>query len=342
MTNERSKKNFDDLTSGITAQDTRQRVAVVWATDASTREAVGKALAGGLADFIFVGGGEENFRELTANYEGHVSYHEADTPDEAARRAVQLVRGGEANVLMKGLVNSDILLKCVLDREHGLLPHGRVLSHVVVAQLPTYDKLLAYTDAAVIPYPTNEQRRIQIRYVADVCHTLGIDEPRISLIHCSEKADGRHFPYTADYADIVREAQHGDFGRCIVDGPLDVKTSCDPYSMHVKHIDSPIEGQADALVFPDIEAANTFHKAITLFCHAKIAGLLQGPDVPIVMTSRGEDIDSKYYSLVLALLKSLPQPLQKEGSQTASGPSHHKSSPTPFEESWDGIAPKNQ
>ena len=104
------------------------------------------------------------------------------------------------------------------------------------------------------------------------------------------------------YGEIKEMAAQGAFGPCIIDGPLDLKTSCSKESMAVKHIDSPIAGDADALIFPDIEAGNLFYKTITLFCQARTAGVLQGPDVPVVLPSRGDSAESKYLSLCLACL----------------------------------------
>ena len=152
----------------------------------------------------------------------------------------------------------------------------------------------------MIPFPSQEQRREQIRYVVRMCHALGIETPRVSLIHCSEEVNAKYFPYTVAYGDLIREAKDGEFGDCVLDGPLDVKTSLDASSLATKGIQSPIAGQADALIFPDIEAGNTFYKTLTLFCKAKVATALQGTDVPVVVTSRSDNEETKYYSLSFA------------------------------------------
>lgn len=274
-------QSFEELTAHLKKRSVTKRVAVVCPNDPSTRQAL-----------------------ATAEHEGFVSpllFH-AENPAEAARQAVDAVRHGEADILMKGFVNTDVLLHTILNKETGILHKGRVMTHIAVAQLPNYHKLLLFTDAAVIPYPSNEQRVAQVAYVAHLCHHMGIGEPRLSLIHCSEKVDAKHFPYTAGYGQIKEMAAQGAFGPCIVDGPLDLKTSCSPQSMAAKHITSPIAGDADALVFPDIEAGNLFYKTITLFCQACTAGVLQGTDVPVVLPSRGDSVESKYLSLCLACL----------------------------------------
>ena len=149
-------------------------------------------------------------------------------------KAVAEVREDRAQVLMKGLLNTDNLLRAVLNKETGILPKGNVLTHITVADIPELGHLLLFTDAAVIPNPTCEQRIEQVKYITKIAHALHIEEPKISLIHCSEKVDERHFPCTADYVQIKELATKGEFGKCIVDGPLDLKTSLCYESMHHK------------------------------------------------------------------------------------------------------------
>ena len=276
-----SIKTLNDMIVFLQQRGDRKRVAVICANDASTRYAVEKGQEMGFIEPIYVNG---------------------DDKDECARRAVALCKNGEADILMKGLINTDNVLRAILNKETGILRPGHVLTHIAMAEIPKYEKLLFFTDAAVIPIPTNEQRRQQIHYANYVCHALGIEEPRISLIHCAEKVSEKTFPYTSDYLDIIALAQSGYFGRCIIDGPLDLKTSLDSVSLHEKGIHSPIDGQADALIFPDIVAGNVFYKTLTLFGYAKTAGVLQGTLKPVVMPSRSDSPESKYHSLALAAI----------------------------------------
>lgn len=259
------------------------RVAVVCPTDTSTREAVERAEQAGFAAPLLV-----------------------DDTDVAvaAKRAVDFVRRGEADALMKGLLNTDVLLRAILDKATGLLSAGGVLTHVAVADIAALGRLLCFTDAAVIPYPTPEQRRTQVEAVAAMCHAMGREmgfaSPRIALIHCSEKVSEK-FPHTLSYHSLRQTPPKG----CIVDGPLDVRCAIDPAALAVKGICSPLEGHADALVFPDIEAANTFYKTITSLLHAPTAALLYGAAAPVVLPSRGDSADTKFYSLALASLHAL-------------------------------------
>ena len=274
-------KTLNDMIIFLQQRGDRKRVAVVCPNDASTRYAVEKGREMGFIEPVYIDGNDK---------------------DECAQRAVSLVKNGEADILMKGLLNTDILLRAILNKENGILRPGHVLTHIAMAEIPRYEKLLFFTDAAVIPVPTEGQRRQQIHYVNYVCHALGIDEPRISLIHCAEKVSAKAFPYTVDYLEIIAEAQTGKFGRCIIDGPLDLKTSLDAVSLREKGIRSVIDGQADALIFPDIVAGNVFYKTLTLFAYAKTAGVLQGTQCPVVLPSRSDSPDSKYYSLALAAI----------------------------------------
>ena len=131
---------------------------------------------------------------------------------------------------------------------------------------------------------------------------MGVGEPRVALINCSEKVNEKHFPFTVEYRQMVAEAEAGKYGPCIVDGPLDLKTAISPEALHKKGIKSPLEGRSDAIIFPDIQSGNVFYKAITFFAQAKTAAMLQGPQVPVVLTSRADSFDSKFYSLCLACM----------------------------------------
>ncbi|MBP3838073.1 MAG: phosphate butyryltransferase [Prevotella sp.] len=294
-------RNFEDLVAHLAQKGERKRVAVVWASDGHTQFAVHKALEEGFISAIFVGCRKEvEANDAFKPYAEHISFVDSDDRDDAAAKAVALVREQKADILMKGLINTDNLLHAVLNKETGILPKGRVLTHLTCTSIPGHAKLIFFTDAAVIPYPTQEQRIEQVRYVAQVCHSFGIEEPKISLIHCTEKPNEKFFPFTIGYADIIEKAKGGEFGRCIVDGPLDVRTSCDIESMKTKGIESPIAGEADALIFPDIEAGNVFYKAVTLFSGAETAAFLQGTLAPVVLTSRGDSEMTKFYSLALA------------------------------------------
>ena len=214
--------------------------------------------------------------------------------------------------------NGDSLIMVATDRisafdvilKNKVTNKGKVLTHLAVMQIPTYDKLLFFSDAAVIPRPTLQQRIEMIWYAIRACHHFGIEQPRIALIHCTEKVSAK-FPHSLDYVNIVELAEAGEFGNVIIDGPLDVKTACEKTSGDIKGIVSPINGEADVLIFPNIESGNAFYKAVSLFSHADMAGLLQGPVCPVVLPSRSDSGLSKYYSLAMACLTSSGQDMNE-------------------------------
>ena len=290
-------QNFEELISHLSGRDEPSKVAVVCPYDESTQGAVQQAIDAGFINPILVGESAKLGNALR-----DVPRIDATDDDDAAAKAVALVREGKADVLMKGLLNTDNLLRAVLNKETGILPKGRVLTHLTCAEIPQYDKLLFMTDVAVIPCPTKEQREAQLSYLLRLCRSMGIREPAVSLINCSEKVSEKHFPHTVEYRELVARCEAGDFGPCIVDGPLDLKTSLSAKALKKKGLTSPLRGHADALIFPDIQAGNVFYKTITLFCRATTAAILAGPEVPVVLTSRADSVDSKFYSLALACI----------------------------------------
>lgn len=300
---------LSDMTDALRRLPSGQSVAVVCGRDAATLDALRRAVDEGVAQAVFVGDAEAVRRNVPDLVARGATVVDAATPAEAAARAVALVREGRADVLMKGLVGSDVVLRAVLDKQAGMLAPGAVLTHLAVAQLPAYGKLLFFTDAAVIPYPTQEQREAQVGYAVDACRRFGVEQPRVALVHCSEKASDK-FPHVAGYAAIRAAAAGGRWGNALVDGPLDVRTACDAGALAVKGIESPLDGRADVLVLPDIEAGNVFYKTITLFAGARTAAVVQGATRPVVLTSRGDDAACKYDSLCMALLLAAADPRQ--------------------------------
>ena len=281
-------------------------VAVACPADAHTEEVIERSISEEFAKFILIAV-EQNAavaERLHAKYPDRTAIILATDVDDASRKAVAEVRQGRAQVLMKGTVNTDNLLRAVLNKECGLLEKGHVLTHIAVAEIPGLQRLLFFTDAAVIPYPTTEQFHAQLGYIADTYRSVtGNDCPRVALTHCTEKVSEK-FPLTLSYEELKKEAREGAFGSIEVDGPMDVKTACDAESGAIKGIASPVVGNADILIFPDIEAGNTFYKAITLFAKATVAGMLAGTTAPVVVTSRADTVESKFYSLATACMKA--------------------------------------
>lgn len=300
-----SLSDFDSLLRRFEALQPKRHVVVVSPTDEPTLSVLRHCASAGLATFtITVEAAEaEAVRALATEFADHIEVVETADLDEAAARGVQLVHQGRGDVLMKGGINTDRLLKAVLNKEYGLLPQGRVMSHLTLTHVPTYHKMLMFMDAAVIPTPDLEQFTAMLRYGIDACHKLGVAHPKVALIHFSEKIN-KKFQHTLDYERLLEMAAAGQFGCATVGGPMDVKTACDRHSARIKGIDSPVVGETDLLIFPNLTAANTFYKTVSLFCNAPMAGVLCGTTAPVVIPSRADHDSSKLYSLALACLIS--------------------------------------
>jgi len=297
------KINFDIIAERLRQSKTRKRIAVARPADDHTVEVITRCLRENIADFTLVADAEclPQANEIASNNSEHVSVCTVESVEQTAQRAVAEVHEGRCDILMKGTLNTDVLLRAVLNKECGLLQKGSVMSHITVADIPRYDKLLIFSDAAVVPRPTFEQFEAITRYtieVFDKLHNSG-EQPRIALIHCTEKVSEK-FPHTLSYDKLKQLSQAGELGNAIIDGPMDVKTACDLESGRIKGIASPVVGDADILIFPNIEAANVFYKTITFFADALTAGMLCGTTAPIVVASRADSSESKYCSLLLA------------------------------------------
>ena len=224
---------------------------------------------------------------------------QSDSVEESAQRAVRMVREGKAQAIMKGIVNTDVVLRAVLNKEEGLLPKGNVITHIAAMKIPCYHKLLFVTDVAVIPYPTLEQRKAMINYAITLCKVYGIEQPKVALLHCTEKVSPK-FPITEDYVTMIEECRNGLFGNTIIDGPIDLKCAIDKEAALIKKLDSPVAGDSDVLVMPDIQAGNVFYKTITTVTDAELAVGLQGAACPISITSRSDSALTKFNSLAMA------------------------------------------
>lgn len=299
----KSISSFAELTAHLQSVNNRKRLAVANAVDSHTLDAVLMAVEKGLVEAYLIG--DVAAIESPELFEHNPSpfIHIIDMPDvkQATLEAVRMVREGEADILMKGLVNTDIILRAILDKEKGLLPPGRVMTYNAALEIPGYHKLVFFSDPAVIPSPSLEQRTAMIKYAIASAHKFGIEQPKVALIHATEVANPK-IHYMQDYLDIMDAWRKGEFGDVIMDGPLDIFLALDKERGSIKNVPTPVLGDADVLIFPNFEAANVFYKGVSLFGGAEMGGLLQGPDKPVVMTSRSESVQSKFYSIAIACI----------------------------------------
>lgn len=295
--------SFAELTAHLQSVNNRKRLAVANAVDSHTLDAVLMAVEKGIVEAFLIG--DVAAIESPELFEHNPSpfIHIIDMPDvkQATLEAVRMVHEGEADILMKGLVNTDIILRAILDKEKGLLPPGRVMTYNAALEIPGYHKLLFFSDPAVIPSPSLKQRTAMIKYAIASAHKFGIEQPKVALIHATEVANPK-IHYMQDYLDIMDAWRKGEFGDVIMDGPVDIFLALDKERGSIKNVPTPVLGDADVLIFPNFEAANVFYKGVSLFGGAEMGGLLQGPDKPVVMTSRSESVQSKFYSIAIACI----------------------------------------
>ncbi len=225
---------------------------------------------------------------------------EVSSRTEAAAAAVAMVRRGEGQVLVKGLLQTADLLRCVLDKESGIAT-GRTLSHVGVFAIPRFDRLLLVTDAGMAIAPDLRQKADIVQNAIDVARALGIAEPVVAILAAVEHVNPA-MPATIDAAALSKMADRGAITGGKVEGPLALDCAVDVEAARHKGISSPLAGRADILVAPDIEAANILYKALTFLAGAQDAGIVVGAKLPIVVTSRADSAANKMHSLALAAL----------------------------------------
>ncbi len=279
----------------------RSLLSVAVAQDAEVLLAVDAAYDLGIAGAILVGN-EAEIREIAAkldiNVDKYTILDEADKV-EACRKAVKLVRDGEADVVMKGLVDTSIILKAVLDKEIGLRM-SPVLSHVAVFEVPGYDRLFYLTDAAMNIAPDLEAKKHILRNAITVAHALGNENPVACALCAVEKVNPK-MQATLDAAALVEANQAGEIGGCTVIGPLALDNAISPEAAKHKGITDPNAGKADILLVPAIEVGNVFYKSMVFMAKAKNAGMIVGAKAPIVLTSRADSDETKLNSIALAL-----------------------------------------
>src|SRR5664280_2784499 len=296
-------RTLEQMEEKVIALKKRHRIAVAWAQDTNTIAAIAKAVNKGFIDAVLIG----NLSEIrkTCKVEGVddniFTLVETDNESQACSQAVRLAKTGEADVVMKGLVGTDKFLKTVMDKEKGLMLQDSVLSYVCAMQIPAYHKLLFITDTAVIPFPNLDQKIAMAGYAIEMANRFGVDKPKIALISATEKM-GRHFESTVDYSIMCKMADRNQIANCIMDGPLDIFIACDKKSAEIKGLDTPINGDADILLFPSLESSNPFYKGLMLFAGGELAGLIRGTEKPVIVMSRSESEKSKYFCIALSCL----------------------------------------
>jgi phosphate butyryltransferase len=294
-------KNFDEVIEAAKLRGPKT-LAVACAQDEDVLLAVENARKAGIAEAILVGNKSEI--EAIASRQNidlkHYQIEDIQDLAEASLRAVELVSGGKAHLVMKGLVDTAIILKAVLNKEVGLRT-GNALSHVAVFDVPNFPRLLFVTDAAMNIAPDVETKRMIIENSLDVARALDIELPNVGVICAKEKVNDK-MPATLDAAELVRMNQEGIIKGCKVGGPFALDNAVSEEAARIKGIKDPMGGKVDILMCPTIEAGNVLYKALTFLAGARSAGIIVGAKAPVVLTSRADDDDSKLNSIALGVL----------------------------------------
>ena len=295
---------FDQIFAELRSRGTRKRMVVAWGVDGHTIAAAARAIQAGLVDVTLVG--DESLIYKACREEGvsisafTIDHNESEMASLAC--AVSMIREGKGDFLMKGLFSTDKFVRAILNKETGLLPPKGTLTHCTTLEIPTYHKLLFVGDVAVIPAPDFKQKTIILDCLVKTAKAVGVAKPKVAVIAATEQVLQSQ-PATIEAAMLAKMSDRGQIKGCVVDGPLALDVAIDKESVAIKGLVSPVAGDPDCLLFPNIESGNVFYKANSkLVAGVKQAGMLVGAKVPCVLSSRADSIDTKLNSIAIAAL----------------------------------------
>lgn len=294
------KLTFDSIIE-LAKQGKRRKVAVGAAQDSHVLSAVSEAYRRGIADVVLVGNRNE-IEHLALQYKISLDGLEIINEQEgekSALRAVEMVHYGEADMYMKGLMETKPFLKTVLDKNVGLRTE-KMLSHVAVFDVEGFDRLVLLSDVAFIPYPTLDEKRQIILNSVGVARACGVDVPKVAVLASVENVNPK-MQCTVEAAELSRMNDEGLIAGCIVDGPLSFDLAINPEAArHKNATERKIVGDADILVFPDIHAGNITYKCMSHLVNHRSGCILTGTLAPTILTSRSDDMETKVNSIALA------------------------------------------
>jgi len=293
-------KNFKELIKKVQNAKSHKRVAVVAAQDGHTLEAVLKAKKDNIVEPILIGDKvkiKKVLEELKENLE-ESTIIDVENDAAAAMKAVELIHENKADFIMKGKIQTSDLLKVVVNKEKGLRT-GNIISHIAMYEVPTYHKLLAITDGGMMMYPNVDEKKQIIENAGNTLIAMGYEKPKVAVLSAVETINPK-MPETVDAGMLKQMNQRGEIKDCIVEGPISYDLTMSKESADIKGYSSPVAGDADILIVPNITTGNILAKSLGYSAKAKMAGFVVGAKVPIVLTSRGATSEEKYLSLVLS------------------------------------------
>lgn len=297
-------RNFNDLFAELEAKHICRRMIVAWGVDSHSIEAASIASDKGFVTVTLVGDSDLIAKVCEEHDIDIKKFTVVDIKNElkAVAEAVRMVHDGEGDVLMKGLCSTDKFLRAILNKETGLLPPKGVLSHVGVIENPNYHKLMFLSDMAVIPLPDFRQKVKLAGYLVNTAKSFGLEKPKIAFLAASEQMLDS-MPACIEAAQLAKMCDRGQIPGCIGDGPLALDVAIDKESVEIKKLVSPVAGDADCMLFPNIESANVFWKTNSKLCNGvRQAGFVVGTKVPCILASRADSVDVKLNSIASAVM----------------------------------------
>ncbi len=281
----------------------KKRLVAAYANDDHTICAVSNAVDHGLIDVTLVGDEAVIAKICASENIDMKKFKIVHEPEDvkAAAKACDIINSGEGDILMKGLLPTDKYMRAILNKERGLCPPNVTLAHIAVMENPNYHKLLIASDCAIIPAPDLKQKQTILKYITTTAKALGIATPKVAFIAATEQMSAG-MQACVDAAIIAKMVDRGQIKGCIADGPLSLDLAIDAEAVAIKGLKSPVAGDADCLLFPNIESANVFYKCCTKFDHSEIGAMVMGAKVPCVLSSRGDTSKTKLYSIALAAM----------------------------------------
>ena len=291
-------KNFEQLKEMLKAMPVKRKVAVVPAQDEHTLEAISHAYRDGMVEPVLIGD-EPKIREILAQIgtdADKMTIIHVEDPTEAIQKAADMARDGEVYCIMKGKTETGALMKVLVNRERGIRKND-TMSLLAFMESPNYHKVFAITDVGLLTYPSKDQKKAAIQNAVEAFHALGVEQPKVAILAAVEKVNPK-MKETVEAAEIKEEGVDG----CIIEGPISYDLAMDPASAPIKGYVSPVAGDADLLVVPDIVSGNIAAKTITVIGGGRTGGVVLGAKVPVLLVSRAASADDKYMSIVIAAL----------------------------------------
>jgi phosphate butyryltransferase len=297
-------KKLDEIVE-LAKSNPRKRLAVVYANDIHTIEAVNEAVVCGIVSATMTGvrANIEKFcNELKIDI-NNFEIIECAEPIESGLICCDMINAGKAQLIMKGSITTDDYMRCILNKERGQMEPGALLTHVTCLEIESLQRLLIVGDVAIIPTPNVDQKEKILHHMINMAHNLNNPEPKVAIIAPSEKPSPKILS-SADAVELVERATTGVFAKSIVAGPMAFDLAIDMESVEIKGYKSPVGGQADVILFPSVDAGNVFYKTATKLLGCESAAIVVGAKVPAILTSRGDSSKSKLCSIALAAVST--------------------------------------